>query len=197
MSSDPIEQKSGLKLGAYMPALVFFALVIVFAVMLTQEGRDTTALPSALIGKAAPQTDLPPIVGLETGDGLSIPGFNSNILTGKISIVNVWASWCAPCRQEHPYLMELANDSRLQIIGLNHKDKAENAVKFLDALGNPYNFVGADVNGRASIEWGVYGVPETFLVGPDGTIKFKHTGPLTPEIIAEEFMREIESIVGY
>ncbi len=182
-------------LGVFLPAVGFFLIVVVFAVMLTQEGRDTSALPSALIGLSAPQTSLPPVPGIVDADGEQVAGFEPAKLSGNISLVNVWASWCAPCREEHPLLMALAQDARLQIIGMNHKDKAENAAQFLSSLGNPYDLIGADINGRASIEWGVYGVPETFLVGPDGTVVFKHTGPLSEEIITQELMPEIDKLV--
>ena len=164
--------------------------------MLTQEGRDTSALPSALIGLAAPQTPLPLVPGILDSDGEQISGLEPENLLGKISLVNVWASWCAPCREEHPHLMALAEDERIQIIGMNHKDKAENAAQFLSSLGNPYDLIGADSNGRASIEWGVYGVPETFLVGPDATIVYKHTGPLSTEIVTQDLMPEIDKLVG-
>lgn len=186
--SEEVTKKPRFGWGAFLPALAFFALVIVFAIMLSREGRDTSALPSALIGRSAPATLLPPVPGLVDANGAALPGLDPDQLLGKISLVNVWASWCAPCRQEHPYLMSLSEDPRWQIVGLNHKDKSENAVRFLTALGNPYDLVGADSNGRASIEWGVYGVPETFLVGPDATIQYKHTGPLTPEIIENSLM---------
>lgn len=194
--SDEAAKKPRTAWGMFLPAVAFFALVIVFAMMLSREGRDTSALPSALIGRSAPLTPLPPIQGLNDADGVPLPGLEPDQLRGKISLVNVWASWCAPCRQEHPYLMALSEDPRLQIVGLNHKDKSENAVQFLTALGNPYDLVGADNNGRASIEWGVYGVPETFLVGPDATIRYKHTGPLTPEIIERELMPEITKLAN-
>lgn len=190
--SERAAKKPRISWGVFLPALAFFALAIVFAIMLSREGRDTSALPSALIGRTAPAVSLPPVTGLIDDNGVPIPGLEPAVFLGKISLLNVWASWCAPCRQEHPYLMALSQDPRLQIVGLNHKDKSENAVQFLSALGNPYDLVGADSNGRASIEWGVYGVPETFLVGPDATIRYKHTGPLTPEIIERDLMPEID-----
>ena len=182
-------------LGVFLPAAGFFLMVAVFAVMLTQEGRDTSALPSALIGLSAPQTSLPPVPGIVDADGEQMAGFEPATFSGKVSLVNVWASWCAPCRDEHPHLMALAEDSRIQIIGMNHKDKAENAAQFLSSLGNPYDLIGADINGRASIEWGVYGVPETVLVGPDGIVVYKHTGPLSDEIVEQELMLEIDQLV--
>jgi cytochrome c biogenesis protein CcmG/thiol:disulfide interchange protein DsbE len=98
-----------------------------------------------------------------------------------VTIVNVWASWCAPCRQEHPLLMDLAKDPSVRVVGVNYKDNPENARRFLGQLGNPFAVVGVDPSGRAAIDWGVYGVPETFVVGPDGTVRHKHIGPLTPD----------------
>jgi cytochrome c biogenesis protein CcmG, thiol:disulfide interchange protein DsbE len=101
-----------------------------------------------------------------------------------VTVVNVWASWCAPCRQEHPALMELAKDPTVRVVGINYKDAAENARRFLGALGNPFAAIGVDPNGRTAIEWGVYGVPESFIVGPDGAIRYKQIGPLSPDQLA-------------
>ena len=110
-----------------------------------------------------------------------MPGLSNADLKGRITVVNVWASWCGPCRQEHPLLVELAEDPSIRLVGINQRDDPDNARRFLGALGNPFAAVGTDPKGRASIDWGVYGVPETFIVGPDGTIRHKHIGPLTPE----------------
>ncbi|PWK76159.1 DsbE family thiol:disulfide interchange protein [Aminobacter sp. AP02] len=168
-----------------LPLLVFLALAVVFLMQLLS-GRDLSVVPSALIGHAAPKTELPPL------EGISLPGLNSAEFIGKVTLVNVWASWCAPCREEHPVMVNLAKDERLTIVGLNYKDKAENARRFLGDLGNPFDAVGVDPNGRAAIDWGVYGIPETFLVGKDGKIAFKHVGPLSPEAVATTLMPEIE-----
>lgn len=195
MSDTPLK-KPRAAWTVYIPALVFFALVGVFAVMLTQEGRDTTALPSALIGRDAPQTPLAPIEGLSDAQGNPLAGLDPAVFDGNITLMNVWASWCAPCREEHPYLSELSQDPRVQLVGLNYKDKTENALRFLGNFGNPYDAVGVDNNGRAAIEWGVYGVPETFLVGPDGKIRFKFAGPLNPDIIEKQLMPEIEKLAN-
>lgn len=192
--NDTVEKKPRAAWSVYAPALMFFALVGVFAVMLTQEGRDTSALPSALIGQDAPQIVLPPLEGLNDASGAALSGLDPAVFAGNITLVNVWASWCAPCREEHPYLTELSNDPRVQLVGLNYKDKTQNALRFLGNFGNPYDAVGVDNNGRAAIDWGVYGVPETFLVGPDGKIKFKFTGPLNPELIAKQLMPEIDKL---
>lgn len=170
-------------LVVYLPLLVFALLAGVFLVMLVS-GRDASTLPSALIGAPAPATVLAPLH--PDGRGLDAADF-----AGKVTLVNVWASWCGPCRQEHPVLMDLAQDERFVIAGLNYKDKADNARSFLSELGDPYHAIGVDQNGRAGIDWGVYGVPETFLVGLDGTIRYKHVGPLTPEAVRRELMPKI------
>ncbi len=172
-----------------LPLLLFLALSAVFLMQLFS-GKDTSLVPSALIGRPAPQTDLPPL------EGMNLPGLSSEAFSGRVTLVNVWGSWCLPCRQEHPLLMQLATDERVVIAGLNYKDKPENARRFLGDLGNPYDAIGVDQNGRAAIDWGVYGVPETFLVGPDGTIRYKHVGPFTPESIRESLMPEIEKALA-
>ncbi|MDV6225960.1 DsbE family thiol:disulfide interchange protein [Nitratireductor aquimarinus] len=172
-----------------LPLLVFLALAAVFLMQLFS-GRDTSLVPSALIGRDAPQTDLPPL------EGMSLPGLSSDAFAGRITLVNVWGSWCLPCRQEHPLLMQLARDERFVIAGLNYKDKPENARRFLGDLGNPYDAIGVDQNGRAAIDWGVYGVPETFLVGPEGRIRYKHVGPFTPESVQNDLMPEIEKLLA-
>jgi cytochrome c biogenesis protein CcmG, thiol:disulfide interchange protein DsbE len=162
-----------------LPGLVFVALVVLFGVQLTS-GRNPAEVPSVLINKPVPAFNLAPLEGL-LANGQPVPGFSNQDLRGRVTVVNVWASWCAPCRQEHPLLVELAKDPTIRVVGINQKDNPDNARRFLGALGNPYAAVGVDPNGRASIDWGVYGVPETFIVGPDGTIRHKHIGPLTPE----------------
>ncbi len=162
-----------------LPALVFVGLVVLFAVQLVS-GRNPAEVPSALIDKPVPTFSLAPLEDLAV-DGKPVPGFSNEDLKGRVTVVNVWASWCAPCRQEHPLLVDLAKDPAIRVVGINQRDNPDNARRFLGALGNPYSAVGVDPNGRASIDWGVYGVPETFIVGPDGTIRHKHIGPLTPE----------------
>ena len=170
---------------ALLPLLLFLALAGVFAAQLLS-GRDSSVVPSALIGAPAPQIALPAL------EGSPLPGLDPAQFAGKVTLVNVWASWCGPCRQEHPLLMQLAQDDRVRIVGLNYKDRPENARRFLGDLGNPYDAVGVDDSGRAAIDWGVYGVPETFLVGKDGKIAWKQVGPFTPQIVAEKLMAEIE-----
>jgi cytochrome c biogenesis protein CcmG, thiol:disulfide interchange protein DsbE len=175
MSEGPLTTPARRNWLAILPLIVFAALAGIFLTQL-MSGRDTQAIPSALIGSPAPATELPPVAGL-TG----IPGISNADLKGKVTLLNIFASWCGPCREEHPVLIELAKDTRFQLVGLNYKDKAENAAGFLAELGNPYAKVGADESGRAGINWGVYGVPETFVIGPDGMIRYKHVGPLTSE----------------
>ncbi len=173
----------------FLPLGVFLALAVVFLFQLLS-GRDAAVVPSALIGQLAPETKLPPL------DGAGLPGLDTQSLKGKVTLVNVWASWCAPCRIEHPLLMELARDERIAIVGLNYKDSPENARRFLGELGNPYDAIGVDDAGRHAIDWGVYGVPETFLVGRDGTILKKHVGPLSPDALRASLMPEIEKALA-
>ena len=168
-----------------LPLAVFLALAGVFLAQLLS-GRDTSVVPSALIGSPAPQTALPPL------ENSGLPGLDSSAFAGKVTLVNVWASWCAPCRQEHPLLMELAKDGRIAVAGLNYKDQPQNARRFLGNLGNPYAAIGVDASGRTAIDWGVYGVPETFLVGRDGRILYKHVGPFTPQSMQGDLMPAIE-----
>ncbi|HYU12502.1 MAG TPA: DsbE family thiol:disulfide interchange protein [Stellaceae bacterium] len=151
-----------------LPALVFLGLMAGFYHGLQ---IDSTVLPSALIDEPAPRFELPPLPGHE-------PGFSSADLQGHVSLVNIFASWCTPCRAEHPVLQALAATKRVPIYGIDYKDKEEAAVAWIAALGNPYTRIGAD-NGRVGIDWGVYGVPETFVVDRQGRIRYKHVGPLT------------------
>ena len=186
------EEKSGGKrwLIAALPLIVFLLLAGIFYKQLAAGGA-TSDIPSALIGREAPKSEMAPLVGLNAG-GEQVPAFSHTLYAGNVSLVNIWASWCGPCRQEHPLLVELGKREDVQIIGLNYKDKNENALRFLGQLGNPYDAVGVDNNGRAAIDWGVYGVPETFVVGPKGIILHKHVGPLTPEAMIKTIIPIIE-----
>lgn len=161
-----------------LPLVIFAGLAVVFWFGL-REG-DPSLIPSALIGHPVPNTVLPPLPGLLNKDGTQVAGLDPALFKGKVTLVNVWASWCIPCNDEAPLLMKLAKDTRLQIIGIAYKDKADNARRFLGHYGNPYSAVGFDGNGRAAINWGVYGVPETFIVGRDARIHYKLVGPITP-----------------
>jgi cytochrome c biogenesis protein CcmG/thiol:disulfide interchange protein DsbE len=186
-------ERSRSRLIFILPGLVFLALVGLFAVQLFS-GRNPAELPSVLINKPVPTFSLAPLEGLVAG-GKPVPGFSNEDLKGRVTVVNVWASWCGPCRQEHPLLVDLAKDPSIRVVGINQRDNPDNARRFLGSLGNPYAAVGVDPNGRASIDWGVYGVPETFIVGPDGTIRHKHIGPLMPENFAG-FKERLRTVTG-
>jgi cytochrome c biogenesis protein CcmG, thiol:disulfide interchange protein DsbE len=160
------------------PLVVFAALAALFFFRLG--AGDPSRIPSALIGRPVPETSLPPLPGLER-DGKPIPGVTPDLFRGAVTLVNVWASWCVPCHDEVPFLLELAQDRRIQVVGINYKDVPDNARRFLGRYGNPFAASGADANGRASIDWGVYGVPETFVIGRDGRIAFKLIGPITQD----------------
>jgi cytochrome c biogenesis protein CcmG, thiol:disulfide interchange protein DsbE len=172
-----------------LPLIVFIALALLFWFRLGS--GDPSRIPSALIGRPAPQTTLPPLEGLQA-NGAQVPGLDPAAFKGKVSLVNVWASWCVPCHDEAPLLTELARDTRIQLIGINYKDAPDNARRFLGRYGNPFSLVGTDANGRASIEWGVYGVPETFVVGRDGTIAYKLVGPITPDNLKAVLLPQLE-----
>jgi cytochrome c biogenesis protein CcmG/thiol:disulfide interchange protein DsbE len=161
------------------PVLIFGAIVALFAFAL-QTG-DPSRLPSALIGKPAPATQFPPLEGL-VDDGRPVPGFSSAQLAGgKVSVVNFWASWCIPCAEEQPLLIELQKQTGVALYGVNYKDDAVAARRFLGRYGNPFTAVGTDTVGRSAIEWGVYGMPETYVLNGRGEIVFKHVGPISPE----------------
>lgn len=175
------------------PLVVFLALVALFLIRLYS--GDPSRIPSALIGHPAPQTNLPPVAGLER-NGAVVPGIDAASFKGAVTVVNVWASWCVPCHDEAPLLMRLAQDSRFRLIGINYKDEPDNARRFLGRYGNPFAAAGADLNGRAGIEWGVYGVPETFVVGRDARIAYKLVGPITADNINTVLKPEIEKALA-
>jgi len=174
-----------------IPLLIFIGLAILFAFSLGS--GDPSEVPSPLIGKPAPKTDLPPVPGLRV-DGKQLPGFDSaDLSNGTVHVVNIWASWCAPCRVEHEYLMEL-RDLRpgAALYGINYKDSPDAAMRFIRQLGNPFDAVGEDKRGRAGVEWGVTGVPETFVVDGDGIIIHKITGPINEENLRDELLPAID-----
>jgi cytochrome c biogenesis protein CcmG, thiol:disulfide interchange protein DsbE len=181
------------RLIVLLPLLVFLAVIALFLIRLF--AGDPSRIPSALIGQPAPQTTLPPVAGLER-DGKPVPGIDPASFKGAVTLLNVWASWCVPCHDEAPLLMQLAQNSKLRIVGINYKDEAENARRFLGRYGDPFAAAGADANGRAAIEWGVYGVPETFIIGRDGRIAYKLVGPITPENLETTIKPEIEKALG-
>jgi len=174
------------RFGYLLPVLVFVIIGAGLGIGLT---RDPSTLPSALIDQPVPAFDLPPI----SISGFDKPGLSNADLTGKIQLVNVFASWCGPCRAEHPFLMRMARDG-VALQGFNYKDNPEDAAGFLSELGDPYEKIGVDRNGRAGIDWGVYGVPETFIIDADGKIRHKHVGPITTEGQVEELMTIIEGL---
>lgn len=169
-----------------LPVALFALLAVLFYRGLSGNPAD---VPSVLINKPVPAFTLAPIAGLD------LPGLASDDLKkGEVTLVNVWASWCVPCREEHPMLMELASREDLRVVGINYKDDPENARRFLVTLGIPFSAIGADPNGRAAVDWGVYGVPESFLVDGRGTIRMKWIGPLTREALTKQIIPKIEEI---
>jgi cytochrome c biogenesis protein CcmG/thiol:disulfide interchange protein DsbE len=162
-----------------LPLVILAGLIAVFAISMN---RDPSLIRSVLIDKPVPQFVLPPVAGLDRN------GIDSATVEGQVHVLNVFASWCVPCRDEHPFLEALKQQTGVRLLGINQKDAPENAVAFLNELGNPYDGVGADANGRVSIDLGVYGVPETFVTNPAGLITYKHIGPIDastlPEVIA-------------
>jgi cytochrome c biogenesis protein CcmG/thiol:disulfide interchange protein DsbE len=166
------------------PVVAFALLSVVLAFGLTRNARD---IPSALIGKPVPEFSLPPVKG-------RMLGLSSADLKGEVSLVNVFASWCVACRSEHPFFMELKKSGAVPLHGLNYKDRPDDAAAWLDRMGDPYVRTGADLNGRVAIEWGVYGVPETFVVDRDGRIAFKHIGPINQEILDGTILPLVERL---
>ncbi len=167
-----------------LPVIVFTALA---ALLWRGLSGNPPEIPSALIGRPVPEMSLPAI------EGMGVPGFDTaSLKAGSVTIINVWASWCGPCRIEHPLLQELAKRSDIRLAGINYKDDPENARRFLGTLGQPYAAIVSDVRGRAAVDWGVYGVPETFIVDGAGLIRYKWIGPLTPEGLKGTFGQEIE-----
>ncbi|HMJ30783.1 MAG TPA: DsbE family thiol:disulfide interchange protein [Xanthobacteraceae bacterium] len=176
-----------------LPLLTFLGLAALFFFRLG--AGDPSQLPSALIGREAPKTDLPPLAGVER-DGKAVSGLSNATFTGAVTLVNVWASWCVPCRDEVPLLDQLSKDKRIQLAGINYKDAPDNARRFLNRYGNPFVAAGTDESGRNSIDWGVYGVPETFLIGRDGRIAYKLVGPITANNLAKVLGPEIEKALA-
>jgi cytochrome c biogenesis protein CcmG, thiol:disulfide interchange protein DsbE len=176
----------------FAPVVLFAALAALFLVRLYS--GDASHLPSALIGKDVPSFTLPPIAGLRAKLGFS----DADLRQGKVTLVNVFSSWCVPCRQEHEVLMRIASDPRtaqvgVRLFGLAYKDSDENAARFLAENGDPYARAGADRNGRVAIDWGVYGVPETFVVSGSGKIAYRFVGPMSEKSLRDTILPEIEN----
>jgi len=176
-----------------VPIIIFAALAIVFGLSL--QSGDPSKLPSALIGKPVPKIDFEPMTGLKQG-GQPVPSIKAaDLAAGSPTVVNFWASWCGPCLQEHPFLIQLAK-SGTKVVGINYKDPPPGGRRFLGRHGSPYSAVGIDPNGRGAIEWGVYGMPETFVVDGAGRITFKHVGPISAEILETKLMPAIKAAGG-
>ena len=149
--------------------------------------RDPREIPSALIDKPVPEFALPPLPGHKQG-------LSTADLKGEVRLVNVFASWCVPCRAEHPIVTRLAESEKIPVHAINHKDKPEDAKAWLARYGDPYASIGVDSDGRASIEWGVYGVPESFLIDRQGRIRYKHVGPLSPEVMERDILPLVKEL---
>ncbi len=192
--SDAAQAKPARRLFVLLPLAIFLALAALFFFRLGS--GDPSRIPSALIGRPAPDTNLAAVSGLNARDGKPMPGLSTADFKGNVTLVNIWASWCVPCHDEAPLLEALSADKRIRIVGINYKDQPDNARRFLGRYGNPFVAAGADGNGRASMEWGVYGVPETFIVGRDGTIAYKLVGPITEGNLERVIKPEIEKALA-
>jgi cytochrome c biogenesis protein CcmG/thiol:disulfide interchange protein DsbE len=172
-----------------LPVLAFAAIAAIFIGGIS--GGDPAKVPSVLIDKPVPEFSLPPL------EGMGVPGIDSGDLArGRVTLVNVWASWCGPCRLEHAILMALKERKDVDVIGINYKDDPANARRFLKHLGQPFAAIGVDQKGRAAVDWGVYGVPESFIVDGNGTIRFKWVGPLTGTALDTEVLPAIARAAG-
>ena len=174
------------------PLAIFLVLAGLFALAL--RAGDPSKLPSALIGKMAPPTELKPLEDLTDGAGRPVGGFASmDLAQGEVSVVNFWSSWCIPCVEEHPVLVRLKEKTGVRVFGINYKDQPAAARRFLGRYGNPFVAVGVDGNGRTAIEWGVYGMPETFIVDGKGQIAYRHVGPITAEALDAKIIPAIRA----
>ena len=172
--------------GRLLPLLAFIALAaLLFVGVRMNSGKDNSAIPSPLIGKPAPEFSLP-VLNQENKI------IKTNDLKGRPYLLNVWGSWCPACQIEHPVITELAESGKVRVIGYNYKDEAEAANQWLQQFGNPYDLILFDQAGRAALDWGIYGAPETFLIDADGIVRWKHVGPITPDIIEQEILPALE-----
>ena len=175
-------------MGRLLPLAAFAALAVLLGVgVMMNSGKDTSALPSPLLGKPAPDFALPVL-----GEPERI--ITRESLLGAPYLLNVWGSWCPACRDEHPVITRLAESGRIRVIGYDYKDEPEDAFRWLAQFGNPYELIIADVEGRAALDWGIYGAPETFLVDAQGTIRWKFVGPLTDEIVQQQLLPVLETL---
>lgn len=184
---EPKKRKIGFVVA---PLFVFLALVVMFGLSLTS--GDPSKLPSALIGKPVPATDFKALPGLDGAEAEDVGVAAATLKNGRVSVVNFWASWCNPCIEEHPHLVALKGMADIDLYGVNYKDQPSAARRFLGRYGNPFTSVGVDPRGRNAIEWGVYGMPETFVIDGQGRIVYKHVGPITYESLQTRVLPAIE-----
>jgi cytochrome c biogenesis protein CcmG, thiol:disulfide interchange protein DsbE len=169
-----------------LPLLAFIGLaVLLFVGVRMNSGKDNSAIPSPLIGKTAPQFSLPVL-------NQSEKKVDTEQLKGQAYLLNVWGSWCPACQIEHPIISELAKSGKVRVIGYNYKDETVAANQWLQQFGNPYELILFDESGRTALDWGIYGAPETFLVDAEGIVRWKHVGPISPEIIEQEILPQLE-----
>ena len=174
-----------MRLTHILPLVLFAVVALALGTGLTLDPR---IIPSALIDKPVPEFSLPPVDGRPNGLAAG------DLRTGEVAIVNIFASWCGPCRIEHPLLMDVARSGEVPVHGINYKDLPRNAVAWLKRFGDPYQRVGSDRDGRVSIDWGVYGIPETFVVDRDGHIAYKHVGPMTRDDMDEKILKAVREL---
>ena len=193
--SDAVEGKKSFPWLALLPVILFAGLALLFVRGLNHAG-EARKLPSVLIGKPAPKFDLKAVAGLAA----PVPGLKTaDLKTGTVTVVNFWASWCVPCRQEHPNLIELGKMSGkegFKLVGINYKDKPADAARFLRQLGSSYAAIGSDYNGRVGIDWGVVGVPETYIVDGKGVITYKFIGPISRKAMMEDLLPKIRAAMA-
>ncbi|WP_431323776.1 DsbE family thiol:disulfide interchange protein [Rhizobium sp. YTU87027] len=179
---------------AGLPLIVFLGIAGAVANTLYREsvkGYSPTTIPSALIGQQHPAVNLPPLAGLQT------PALDDSVFENQVVVLNIFASWCVPCRQEHPALMQLAKDPRVKLVAVNYKDAPEKALAFLEENGNPFAAIGVDNAGRNAMDWGVYGVPETFVIDRTGRITHRHVGPLDENSLSREINPAIDAAPSF
>lgn len=179
-----------------IPIVLFFAVVAYFFVAM-RGGYDPSVLPSAMVGKPVPAFDLPgpPSPPNYAGPPVKL-GFSNRDMLGRVVVVNFFASWCVPCRVEHPVLMGLGPSANVAVVGIAYKDKGQDAIGFLNEYGNPYVAIALDESGRTGIDFGVYGVPETYVVDKHGIIRLRHVGPLNAESVAREILPVVRALQG-